>query len=146
MHALKQSAVAPSGIRLGGRAWRPICSDAVREKARAWIAPQLEDHGIRMQAQPCEAARAFAEGLYRQLCLSPVVFPLLGSLLVLDDLTDEEWIPQLAITTGEFLHHHLAECDQDMLQAVLVSWSLGQGGIGLKDFLGLSPLASNRRM
>lgn len=146
MGGLNKSGAVPPGIRLGGRAWRPIHSDAVREQARAWIAAQLEDHGIRMQAQPGEAARAFAEGLYRQLCLSPVVFPLLGSFLVLDDLADEEWTPQLAINTGKFIAKLWRERDKELIQAALVSWSLGKAGISLDDFLGLSPLPSTWRM
>lgn len=147
MHALKQSAVDPPGLRLGSRTWRTIDSEPVRQKAQSWILPQLEARSIRLQPRPGESARDFAQRLFRQVCVSPpTVFLLLGSLLLPAELPDTAWTPALAVRTGKFLSQVWDEQEKEILIAALVSWSLGQAGIDLRDFLGLSAVATRWRM
>lgn len=147
MQALKQSPPAPPGLRLGGRTWRLIDSEPVRQKAQNWILPQLEARSIRLQPRPGDSARDFAQRLFRQVCVSPpTVFLLLGSLLFPAELPDTAWTPALAVRTGKFLSRLWDEREKEILVASLVSWSLGQAGIDLRDFLGLSAVATRWKM
>lgn len=146
MRALNRAAADPPPLRLGGRGWRTMGSGVLREKILAWITPQLAANGIKMQAHPGESSLEFAERLYLEVRISPVVFPLLGCLFIPQELLDAQWSPGLAVQTGKSTGKLWHERDKEIVAAALISWSLGQAGIDLDNFLGLSPLASKWRM
>jgi hypothetical protein len=102
---------APTIVRLGGRAFRRIV--VTDERPMAWFQTRLHTCGVdELVAPPGMAVETFALEVLDRVLRSAHMIELAGALLVPVALRVEDWSPDVAVETTNFLRELMAPADK----------------------------------
>lgn len=95
--------MTPKTITLEGRAFRPLGEGSTLEQDD-WFSVVAEEAGLsEIEVAPDDSAEKIARRIELRVRRSRKHYLLMGCLMVPVDKTDEEWSPELAAETGDFL-------------------------------------------
>lgn len=111
-------------ITIGGRDFRAVSNSTIEHDF--WVMDQVRGAGLdRIEMREGETQDQFVERIIIDSITTGRAFPLLGGLLMPADMLPEDWTPQIAHDTIEFLRKRTDESDKAKIKAQLVALLFG---------------------